>query len=353
MNALSTILHAADCYNTHHFFAIDALRLVQTEAGKRLARLLLRHHDRYLTGAIDPDIRFRDFQNHVIHVTEGYWGGAPRMAHRWYDRMQRYLRTDRFSDAAHAAGVLSHYFSDVMQPLHTAVCEREKVHHRPIECSVTESYDAIYRRWKDDEMRIVFQLSDRCDWLGEAMLHGARFANRKRDLLLNGHDIEATAQDPGSGLDGHARAALAEIFGLTITGLARIFERAAGDAEAARGRELPNISLALPTLLAGIDAPWRRWIGSRIRRAERLEVRALIDEFRRTGTLQKHLPVEVDITHRVVQVFHDEQRWRHDRKQRLDSRLTVVRVDTGDDESRVDASRVDASRVWAPRRRAA
>ncbi|CAN0424209.1 unnamed protein product, partial [Hapterophycus canaliculatus] len=113
---LLTILRAAHCRSTHHHFAIDALPLVGTDAGQRLVSQLLRHHSRYLTGAKDPDSRFRDFQNHVVHVDDGYWGGAPRVAHQWYDRLQKYLRQDRWSDAAHAAGVLSHYFTDPIQP---------------------------------------------------------------------------------------------------------------------------------------------------------------------------------------------------------------------------------------------
>ena len=181
MNLLLSILRAAHCRSTHHYFAIDALPLVQTEAGKRLTSQLLRHHDRYLTGAKDPDTRFRDFQNHVVHVTDGYWGGAPRVAHMWYDRLQRYLRNDRFGDAAHAAGVLSHYFTDPLQPLHTQQCEQEKVLHRPIEWSITKSYDQIYQHWKGDELRIVFQLSGEPGWLGRSNL--ARSPVRQSKVL--------------------------------------------------------------------------------------------------------------------------------------------------------------------------
>ncbi len=219
MNPVLSILRTAHCRSTHHYFAIDAIALVQTEAGKRLISQLLYHHDRYLTGAKDPDIRFRDFQNHVVHVTDGYWGGAPRVAHIWYDRMQRYLRTDRFGDAAHAAGVLSHYFTDPFQPLHTQQCDREKILHRPIEWSITKSYHDIYRRWKQNELRIVFQLSGGPSWLGEAILHGARFANRKYWSLIENYDLDRGAKHAPAGLNDELRESLAELFGLSITGL--------------------------------------------------------------------------------------------------------------------------------------
>ncbi len=327
MNPLLSILHAAHCRSTHHFFAVDALRLVQTESGIRLARHLVRHHDRYLTGAKDPDTRFRDFQNHVVHVTDGYWGGAPRVAHKWYDRLQNHLRNDRFREAAHAAGVLSHYFTDPMQPLHTQQCDREKVLHRPIEWSITKSYPAIFRCWKEDAMRVVFQLSDGPGWLGEAILHGARFANRKYWPLLDGYDLDRGANDPPAGLNADMRASLAELFGLAVTGWARVIERAAADAEAGRGQPLPSASLSLAAVLATIRVPARLWVRRIEDRNEQRAVTKLIDEFQQTGTLRDHVPAEVDVVHRVVRIREQELRWQQSRKQRLASTRTVVHAE--------------------------
>lgn len=333
MNALIKLLRVTHCRSTHHLFALDALPLMQTDAGSRLARILLRHHERYLAGAIDPDERFRDYQNHVIHANEGYWGGAPRVAQAWYERLQRYLRTDRLSDAAHAAGVLSHYFTDIMQPLHTEICAREKVLHQPIERSVYETYESIYRGWQEDEMRIVFQLADRPEWLGEAMLHAARFAHRKRETLLDGYSIEGFSHPPHHGLNVHCRAALAELFGLAITGTARLLERAADESEAKCHQPLPRVSLAPSFSWAMVAAPIRwpaKWLSDRGQRSETI---ALIDEYGRTGSLHEHLPTDVDIAHRVVQVYHDEKYWKKRRQQRLKSKLTVVRVDSdGEDQ---------------------
>ena len=323
MNPLITVLRASRCRSTHHGFALDALPLVQTDAGRRLVRLLLRHHDRFLTGAIDPDLRYRDYQNHVIHVGEGYWGGAPRVAHSWYDRLQRYLRSDRLGDAAHAMGVLSHYFTDVLQPLHTGICDRERFLHRPIEWSVFEAYGAIYRAWREDEMRVVFQLTDRAEWLGEAMLHGARFANRKRKLLLDQYDVDRFSEDPAGSLNGHCRAALAELFGLAITGTARIIERAAADAEATRNKPLPSVGLVWSTLDVVLDGAKDRTVSWLLSRRRRRAVKQLIAEHQRLGRLEHFLPAEVDIVHRVVQVHHDEQQWKIHRQRRLSESDTV------------------------------
>jgi hypothetical protein len=332
VNPLVSILRAAHCRSTHHYFAVDALPLVQTDPGRRLVSHLLRHHDRYLAGAQDPDRRFRDFQNHVIHVTDGYWGGAPRVAHQWYDRLQRYLRGDRFGDAAHAAGVLSHYFTDPLQPLHTQQCEREKILHRPIEWSIACAYDELYRLWREDDLRVVFQLSAGPAWLGEAMLHGARFANRKYQSLIDRYDLVRALVDPTAGFDVELRHSMAELLGLSITGWARVLERAAADAEATRPAPLPTADSAVSFLLATVRAPTRLCLRRMVARREQRAVVALVDEFTRTGTLVKHLPHEVDIVHRVTKVHAEEKRWKQARAAALASETTVVDVQSAADE---------------------
>lgn len=330
MKSLLSILRAAHCRSTHHRFAVDALPMVQTEPGERLARLLLRYPHRYLTGASDPDVRFRDFQNHVIHVADGYWGGAPRVAYQWYDALQRALRRKRFSEAAHAAGVLSHYFTDPIQPLHTHQCETAELIHRPIEWSIFCSYETILGHWRDDEFRVVFQLGDGPGWLGEAMLHASRLAHRQYRGLIDGYRLDAAVAEPAAALAGSSLPMLSELFGLAITGWARILERAAADAEAATGARLPEVSLSGPTIAAAVRAPLgavRRWLAVR---QQREAVAELIDEIDRTGTLQEHLPAEVDVVRRVIQVHRDEQRWKQRRQEPKAASPASLRLEPSD-----------------------
>ncbi len=314
MNGLHRILRRTHCRNTHHLLALDALPLVQTEPGKRLAGWLLRYHDAYLTGATDPDTRLRDYHNQIAHVEEGFWGGAPRVAHQWYNRLLRRLDNDKYADAAQAAGILSHYFTDVLQPLHTGSTPRESLVHRPFEWSVFHAYDDIRQRWLDDELRIVFQLSGEPGWLGSAMLHGARYANTKFSLLVNSYRFNEGIKDPPEGLDGPSREALAELIGLAITGWARVIERVALDAETIRRRPLANATVTWPTALAIARAPCRRWRARVEHCLERQKINALAKEFRRKGRLRKHLPHEVDIKQRVIQVHHDEARYQVERE---------------------------------------
>lgn len=304
---LLTILRAAHCRSTHHHFAIDALPLVSTAEGQRLVTHLMRHHQRYLAGSKDPDVRFRDFHNHVIHVDDGYWGGAPRVAHQWYDRLQKYLRQDRWSDAAHAAGVLSHYFTDPIQPLHTGQRIEEKVLHRPIEWSITKSYTSLFMQWKADPTRIVFQLSDGHGWLGDAILQSARVAHQHYGTLLEHYDLKAGRADPPSGLDGVSRGCLSQLIGLCVTGWARVLERAAYEAESARDCPLPRQSTGLACVLAGIRVPKQVWLRRIEHHVEQKKVRNLIDEFEQTGTVSRHLPSEVRVLEKVRKVHRRER----------------------------------------------
>ncbi len=353
MNALISMLRALHCRSTHHYFAIDALPLVQTDGGKRLAHAILRHHDRYLRGTRDPDLRFRDFQNHVVHVTDGYWGGAPRVAHLWYDRLQKHLRLRRYGDAAHAAGVLSHYFTDPMMPLHTQQCDREKVLHRPIEWSINQSYDEILQLWRDDQTRTVFNLSGKTGWLGEAILHGARFANRSYDPLLDTYDLDRARLHPPDGLGVVARRALSELFGLAITGWARVLERAARDAESSTGRPIKKCVLSKSTASAAMRIPTQLRRKRIEHRAEQEAVSRLVSEFQRSGKLIHNLPIEVDIVHRVIKVYDDE---RESKKNRLSRRRKIESVEADSVTSQPTAdTRNDypATIPFAPRRRVA
>lgn len=317
-NLLWSIVRAAHCRSTHDYLAVDALPLAQTGPARRLVGHLLTNYRRYLAGANDPDVRFRDFQNHIVQVQDDYWGGAPRVAHQWHERLLRYLRTDRFSDAAHAAGVLSHYFTDPFQPLHTQYSEREAVIHRPFEWCINQSYDSILQSWKADQMRIVFSLSNRSHWLGEAIMHGAKFANIKFHRIMKRFDLATAVKDPSRGLDGDLRASMAEILGMTITGWARVLERTALDAESVRRSPLPEVddSLAIASAIGRAPIAW--WKCRRANRHEQREVEELYDEWLRLGYLNQHLPVEVDIVGRVMRIYHQERKGKRSRLARVE-----------------------------------
>ncbi|MGB7345015.1 MAG: zinc dependent phospholipase C family protein [Pirellulaceae bacterium] len=324
MSTLQRILRRSHCHGTHHLYAIDALDFVQTESGKRLAGWLLRYHKQYLAGAIDPDTRICDFQNQIIHVEDGYWGGAPRVAYQWYNRLLRHLQNQSFAEAAQAAGILGHYFTDALQPLHTGETDREALVHQPLERSIYYSYDEIRRHWINNPLRVVFQLPDGPNWMRTAMLDGACFANRKFSLLVNSYRFDAGVCDAQAGLNEVSRAAVAEVWGLAVTGWARMIERAAADAENLLLRPLPRAGSSLPLAMAMLRSPSQILRRRRVHRLLDRQVKEAAQEYRQKGYLQKWLPDEVDIKQRVNQVRRDEKIYQAELAKRAETKRAAA-----------------------------
>ena len=139
MNLLFRIVYAAHASGTHHKLALDALRHLEAMDADMWQRLFLQHAKLYLEGAKAPDIDFKDFKNHVLHTRDGYWGGAPEKVRSWYNHLVEALALEDWPTAAYCAGVLSHYYTDPLQPLHTAQSEAENNVHRAIEWSISKA----------------------------------------------------------------------------------------------------------------------------------------------------------------------------------------------------------------------
>ncbi len=294
---LITILRAAHCRSTHQFFVLDALPLIKTDGGRRLGSQLLKHYKPYLAGAKAPDTEFRDFQNHVLHVRDGHWGGAASKAEKWYEQFVTSICRESWTEAAYNAGVLSHYFTDPLMPLHTAQSEIESVVHRPLEWSVTKSYDRIIQRYRQGEQKAFFRTSHGAGWLAEVVTKGAGLSNRHYDELIQRYDLEKGTRRPEEGFDDRSIDILSELFGVALTGWAHILERAAIDSNV----DIPNAQLSVSSLIATISMPVA-WIRRRIESAaEQNAVKEIFDEFRSTGTVTEHLPAEIKVVRRERQ----------------------------------------------------
>jgi hypothetical protein len=144
MHLIFQIVHAAHARATHHKLALDALRHLECTDADLWQRLFLKHSGLYLEGATAPDEEFKDFENHVLHTRDGYWGGAPEKVRSWYNHVVEALSLQDWPTAVYCAGVLSHYFMDPLQPFHTAQSEAENNIHSALEWSVWKSYDALH-----------------------------------------------------------------------------------------------------------------------------------------------------------------------------------------------------------------
>lgn len=299
MNLLFRVLYAHGCTSTHHKLAMDALCHLRGASAEKWRNLFLKHHAEYLEGAKAPDTKFKDFRNHVLHVRDDYWGGAPATAAQWYTKTVAALQERDWSIAVYSAGVLSHYYTDPFMPFHTAQSEAENNIHRAAEWSITKSYDVLRGLL---ETRLGYpdvSVPVRRDWLEEMVKHGARLANPSYETLIQHYDFARGVKDPPRGLDDVSRELLARLIGEAIVGYARILDRAFDDANV----EPPAVSLSVQGFLAGLQIPIK-WVTSKMADAkERATVEVMYQELQMTGKVEKTLPAD----DRAVRELHRQE----------------------------------------------
>ena len=286
MGLLYRIVYAAHASGTHHKLALDALAGVQSANSERWQNLFLKYAKRYLEGSKAPDNTFKDFKNHVLHVRDDYWGGAPEKAQEWYGKLLEALRGQAWSDAAYAAGALSHYYTDPIQPFHTGQTEAENAIHRACEWSINRSYDDLAKLGRERFAQIDVAVPAGEHWLKDMVCQGAETSNRYYEKLIAHYDIHRGAVDPPAGLDQTARAFLAELITYASTGFARILERAFAESDATP----PEVSLTAAAFLATLQMP-AKWIEKKLTNAEdRALVLNMYHELQATGRVEATLP---------------------------------------------------------------
>lgn len=287
MSLIFAIVRAAHANGTHHKLALDALMQLRRPDAESWRRVILCHAKLYLEGSKAPDVEFKDFKNHVLHVRDGYWGGAPEKADAWYRHVIEALRDRDFARAAYAAGVLSHYVTDPIQPFHTAQSEAENAIHRAVEWSISRSYDSLVAE-ASTQIDADQQVSapEGPGWLKAHLIAGAERSNASYETLLAHYDIQRGVTDPPSGLDSVARASVGALILYASKCFAAVLDRAFDEG----GVSPPEVSLTAPTLLATLDIP-RKWLEKRLTdRETRRVVEAMYDELQRTGRVDETLP---------------------------------------------------------------
>jgi hypothetical protein len=275
--------------STHHKIALDALRHLRGEDALRWRNLFLLHHEAYFEGAKAPDVDFKDFANHVLHVGENDWGGAPGAAREWYGKTVEALAAKRWKDAIYAAGVTSHYFTDPHQPLHTGQTEEEGAIHRALEWSITKSYDVFQTILEDDLGGYPeVEATSGDDWLTQMIRAGAIEAHASYDLLIDHYDLEKGRKNPPEGLDQEIKDRIAALVGLAAAGFARVLERAFAEAAVAP----PDVSLLLKSLVVAVDAPRQRMMAKSEDKRDRKAVHRTWKELRKTGKVLKNLQAD-------------------------------------------------------------
>ena len=298
MTLLEIVILAHRCRSTHHYIAIDALQLLQGPDATDWKNLLLRHHEKLLKGAKAPDAEFKDFQNHVLHVQEGEWGGARDAAMQWYGKAVAALRAQKWGDAAYALGVLTHYYADPIQPFHTAQSEEEGAIHRAVEWSIAKSRDTL-KAMIDARGYPMVEAGQDTGFVADMVLAGAKYSNQFYWTLIDHYDIDRGVVDPPAGLDDTLLDILADLIAYATSGVALLFERAFAEA----GVKPKKVDLDLPGYLASLDIPLRKLTKKISDANDRRTVEKMYAELVETGKVIKTLPAD----DKKIRALHAEQ----------------------------------------------
>ncbi len=247
-------------------------------------------------GPKPPDNEFKDFKNHVLHVRDGYWGGALEAVEKWYGELVGALSRQSWVEAVRAAGILSHYVCDPVHPFHTAQSEAENNIHRACEWSISKSYDDLLKIGETGGPQLELTVAAGDTWLRELMCRGAEIANANYERLIAHYDIHRGVSDPPAGLDSVARGLVADLIVYAARANAAILDRAF----AAAGVSPPEVSLTAETVVAALEIP-KKWLSRKLANAEdRRLVEAMYDELKTTGRVEQNLPAD----DRIVRELH-------------------------------------------------
>lgn len=283
------------CRSNHHRLAVLALDHLQGEAAGDWRNLFLKHRDAYLEGAKAPDEVFKDFKNHVLHVRDGDWGGAPAAAREWYRRTVRALKAKDWQHAAYCAGVMSHYVVDPVQPFHTHQTEEENTIHRAVEWSLSKAFPELLLILTQDLGFPDIPVPAGEDWLERLVRNGAQVSNRHYETLIDHYDFEVGRKRPAEGLDQEMKDVVAGLIGYAAITLSRILDRAIAEAKT----EAPKVSLALDTVGILAATPLRLVSKQVEDLADRRLVNAQYEEFRKTGKVRQTLGEDDRIVRRL------------------------------------------------------
>jgi hypothetical protein len=286
MTLLFRVLYAAHAKGTHHKLALDGLQHIEREDAEAWRRVFLKHAEVYLQGSKAPDDEFKDFKNHVLHVRDDFWGGAPAKARSWYTHLVEALQRQDWQSAVYCGGVLSHYVTDPIQPFHTAQSEAENNIHRAAEWSMSKSYDDLKALAARELQPPVVAVASASNWLELLVCDCATRANQHYEKLIAHYDIHRGVSDPPSGLDVVSRRIVAELLALAAAVHGAVLTRAIDEANVSP----PEVSLTLESIVATLQIP-AKVIAKKLADGEdRRLVQQMYDELRATGTVEKNLP---------------------------------------------------------------
>lgn len=287
MSLLHRVLFAWKCKNSHHKLALEALNHLQNDNAQMWSNLFIKNIETYLAGSKAPDTEFKDFRNHVLHVRDNYWGGAIVSTQKWYERTVAALAQKDWKEAIYSAGVMSHYYTDPIQPFHTAQSEEEGKIHRAAEWSMNKAFEEMQQLLVDElggYPDVVVPSGN--EWLGTMVRQGAELSNKHYETVIDHYDLAKGVKNPPAGLDREIKICIAQMIGHAAVGYARILDRAILEAKV----KPPRTSVSLHGMLATMTIPIF-WVTKKMADGkERAAVKAMYNEVQKTGRVDKTLP---------------------------------------------------------------
>ena len=133
MSVLQNVLFSHRCTSTHHKLVLDALRHLRRDDAEALRRMFLKHGESLLAGATAPDDKFARISESRRPRAREVLGRCRRSGGDLVPEHRRSAARQDWTKAAYSAGVLSHYYTDPLMPLHTAETEEAGIVHRACE----------------------------------------------------------------------------------------------------------------------------------------------------------------------------------------------------------------------------
>ncbi|MBA3313605.1 MAG: DUF4332 domain-containing protein [Planctomycetota bacterium] len=280
MNRLFRVLHRWKCTTLPQKLAVDALRHVGDDAPRR-AGLFLWHIEPYLRGVAAPETQFRDATNHVFYPVDN-WGGAPRLARKWYWRTVESLQTRDWNEATYNAGVLARYVTFAFLPLRTGHDETAIALRAPLEWCAGRNYDTSLAT-AEANATVVIPTGD--DWLERLVMSGAEAAHCHLKACRDRFDFDMAIKNPRL-LDESLRSALNELNTRAAATVGAILSRAIEES----GGELPRYPLGSAGLFSLPALPLFWLTRTRTRASEKAPIRAMHREWKATGKVDATLP---------------------------------------------------------------
>jgi len=271
---LITLIKKFAVRNTHHFLCIKAAE----NLSEKWREVFLAYFDILLSGAKAPDDKFHYWKNHVFHPPQ--WGGAPHAARESYDKFVKLLKSKKWKNAIFWAGVLSHYVSDVLHPLHTGQTPDEPKIHKFHEFGTSRKVNEYDRAIKVDEI-------DSIDNIEEYVRELGNFAHQYYYHVLHNYDPTKAEQykwelEINKTLD----EINVKLLSKAVKAILSLWIRGINEANVTP----PKVSLSLRTLITLLKVPIyriRKWLETRYYKKV---TKRMIDELKRTGKIYESLP---------------------------------------------------------------